>query len=98
MIDEMRRGLRHAPGVARGADGAASTGKGHQEVVSALIATRPGETAGQDAALQIAAQLALGVGRAALALPLYQVVQYCGWLAASRASVPLVASPGAILR
>ena len=59
MIDEMGRGLRHAPGVAGGADGAAFTGEGHQEVVSALPAPRLGETAGQDAALQIAAQLAL---------------------------------------
>lgn len=66
MIDEMCRGLGQAPGVARGADGAAFTGEGLQEVVSALIATRSRQTVGQDAALQIAAQLALGVGRGPL--------------------------------
>jgi hypothetical protein len=45
VIDEMGRGLGHPPGVARGADGAAFAVEGHQEILAAPLATRPGEAA-----------------------------------------------------
>jgi len=69
MVDEMGRALGHAPGIAGGTDGAALTGEGEEEIMSALPTARPGETVGQNAALQIMAQLPLGVGRDALVLP-----------------------------
>ena len=69
MIDEVSGGLGHAPRVARGADGAALTGEGYQEVLSALPTTRPGKAIGQDATLQVGTQLALGVRRDALIFP-----------------------------
>ena len=37
--------------------------------MAAILATRPGEAQSQDAALQKAAQIALGMGRDALLLP-----------------------------
>jgi hypothetical protein len=70
MIDEVGRALGHAPRVARGANGAALTGEGHQEIMNALATTRPGETVSQDAALQVGTQLALGVRGDALILPI----------------------------
>ena len=48
---------------------AAFAGEGDQEIVAALPTTRPSEAVGQDAALQEAAQLPLGVRRDALVLP-----------------------------
>ena len=53
VIDEMGRCLGHPSSVARGADGAAFAGEGDQEVVAALLATRPGEAIGQNTALQV---------------------------------------------
>ena len=61
MIGELRRGLHHAPRVARGAYAAPLAGEGNQEVVSALPAPRPGKTAGEDAAVELAAELPLHV-------------------------------------
>jgi len=46
MIDQMRGGLRHAPGVAGRANAAPLAGEGHQEILATLPATRPGKTAG----------------------------------------------------
>ncbi len=65
----MGGGLGHAPGVARGADPTAFAGEGDQEVVAALIAPRPREAVGQDAAFQEATPRALGMGRKAFRFP-----------------------------
>ena len=61
VIGQMRRRLHHAPGIARRAHAAPLAGEGNEEVVPALPATGPGETVGEDAAVQIAAELALDV-------------------------------------
>jgi len=37
VIDQVGGGLRHAPGVARGADAAPLAGEGHQEIVAAPV-------------------------------------------------------------
>jgi hypothetical protein len=66
----MGRGLCHAPAVTGGADGAALTGEGDQEIMTALPATRPGEAIGQDATLQVGTQLALGVRPDTLIFPI----------------------------
>jgi hypothetical protein len=60
-IDEMCGGLGHPPGVARGADAAPLAGEGHQEIAAVRRAPCPGEAVSQDAALQVASQLALSV-------------------------------------
>jgi len=57
VLGEMRRGRHHAPRVARGAHAAPLAGKGDEEVVPALPAARAGETVGEDAALEITAEL-----------------------------------------
>jgi hypothetical protein len=63
VIDQMCGGFRHPPGVARGADAAALTEEGDEEILSALAATRPGEAIGRDALLKVGTPLALGVRR-----------------------------------
>ena len=62
VIGEMGRRRHHAPGVARWADASALARERDQEVVPALPAAGAGEAVGQDAALQVAAELALDVG------------------------------------
>ena len=52
MVDQMGDGLRHAAGVARGADAAALAGEGDEEVMAAVVAAGAGEPIGQDTALQ----------------------------------------------
>jgi hypothetical protein len=69
MLDQVCGSFRHPPGVAREADGAALTGEGDQEIMTALPATRPRKTVGQNAALQVGTQLPLGMGRDALIFP-----------------------------
>ncbi len=59
LLDQMRRGLHHAPGIAGGAHATAFAGKGDQEVVAALRAARPGKARGEDPTFQIAPELAL---------------------------------------
>jgi hypothetical protein len=66
MINQVGCSLGHAPGVARRADTTALTGEGDQEIVTALPAMRPRKVVGNDAALQVGTQLALGVRRDAL--------------------------------
>jgi hypothetical protein len=61
VIDQVGVGLGHASGIARGADATPLAGEGHQEIVAALGTAGAGEAVGQDAALQVAAQLALHV-------------------------------------
>jgi len=63
VIGEMRCRRDHAPGVARRAHAAPLAGESDQEVVAALPTTGAGETVGEDAALQVAAEFALDVGR-----------------------------------
>lgn len=70
MIDQLGGSLGHPPGVARGADATAFAGEGDEEIVAAPIAPRSCKAIGQNAALQVGAQLALGVRRDALILPL----------------------------
>ena len=59
----MRRGLHHAPAVARWADASALARERDQEVVAALSAAGPGEAVGEDAALQITPELPLHILR-----------------------------------
>ena len=48
VIEEMRRGRHHAPGVARRAFRPALAGESHQEVAPALFAEAPGKAMGKD--------------------------------------------------
>ena len=68
MIGEMRRRLDHAPGVARRAPAAPLARERDEEVVPALPTSGPRETVSEDAALEIAAELALDVGRHRIAI------------------------------
>jgi len=63
VVGEVRRGLDHAPRVTRWAHPAPLAGEGDEEVVPALPTTGTGEAMGEDAAFQIAAELALDVDR-----------------------------------
>jgi hypothetical protein len=53
----MRRGLRHAPGPARGAKATALAAEGQQLVVAAILAAQAQEAVGQDAAFQEGVEL-----------------------------------------
>ena len=55
LIDQMRGGLDHAPGVARGADAAPLAGEGHQEGLAAGRATGAGEAVREYPAFEMAA-------------------------------------------
>ena len=68
LVDQMRRRLGHAPGVAGRTYPAAFARKRDQEIVSALLAASAGEAVGQDAAFEVAAKLSLHVLRHALAV------------------------------
>jgi len=59
MVGQMRGGLHHAGG-AGGAHAATLAGVGNQEVVPARSAAGTGETVGEDAAVEVAAQFPLG--------------------------------------
>jgi hypothetical protein len=61
VIDQVGGGFGHTPGFARGADAAPLAREGPQEIVAARGAAGAGEAVGQDAALQVASQLALRV-------------------------------------
>ena len=63
VIDEVRRGLHHAPGIARWADGPAMAGKGNQEVVPARSAMGARKAIRKDAAFEITAKGLLDIGR-----------------------------------
>lgn len=60
---EMRRRLDHAPCIARRAHPVSLAGEGDEEVVPAVNATSRRELMGKDAALQVAAKLALDMAR-----------------------------------
>jgi leucyl aminopeptidase len=47
MVDEMGRALGHAPGIAGGTDGAALTGEGEEEIMSALPTARSRKAEGR---------------------------------------------------
>jgi len=70
MIDQVRRGLCHAPGVARRTQPAALAREGNQEAMPAVRTPGPGKTVGEDATLRVAVELALHVGRHALRVPI----------------------------
>lgn len=61
VFDEVCGGLRHAPRGAGRAEAAALAREGDQEVVIAVVAACRREAAGEDAALEEAAQFALDV-------------------------------------
>ena len=63
VIRQMRRGLHHAPGIARRAHATSLAGERDQEVVAAVAAPRTREAVGEDAALQVAAELTLDIFR-----------------------------------
>jgi hypothetical protein len=69
MVDQMGSRFYHPARVARGANTAAFSREGDENIMTALIATRPGKAVGEDAAFEIAAKLALGVGRHGLLFP-----------------------------
>ena len=59
VIREVRGELRHAPGVAGGADPPALAGEGDQSLVTAVLATDPGEPVGENAATQVGSEVSL---------------------------------------
>jgi hypothetical protein len=69
MIDPMRSGLGHAPGIAGGTDTPSLAGKGHQKVVSTLGTAGAGKSMGQDAAFEVAAKFPFDVGRHGIVVP-----------------------------
>jgi hypothetical protein len=77
VLDEVGGRLGHAPGGAGRAQAAALAGVGDQEVVAASVAVCSREAAGQDPALEVAAQLALDVtrGRRAVGIALAPACQ-----------------------
>ena len=56
VIGQMRCGLGHSPGVARGADATALAGEGDKKAVPAIVATHPCKAVGKDCALQVFAK------------------------------------------
>ena len=61
MIGEMRRGLDHTSGIARGAHAAPLARVRDQEVVLTLVTEGAGKTVGENAALEVAAELSLHI-------------------------------------
>ena len=61
MIDEMRGGLRHAPGIARRTDAASLTRKCDEKVSTALRAVGTSEAIGEDAAFEVASEIPLDI-------------------------------------
>jgi hypothetical protein len=103
VVHQVRRGLRHAPGTARGAKARALAAEGQQLVVAAVAAAQAQEAVGQDAAFQEGVELVLdelrqvgagsvfGLGEEGRGVLLHQAVQR-GLLRA----VALVVDRGAI--
>jgi hypothetical protein len=69
VIDQVRRGLCHAPGVARRTQAAPFAREGDQEVVPAVRTSGAGEAVGENAALEVTAELPFHVGRHPLGIP-----------------------------
>ena len=63
VIDQVRRGFRHAPRIAGWTHATTFTGVGDQEIVLTLVAVSSGEAVGEDAAFEIATKGALDMGR-----------------------------------
>jgi len=59
VIREVGGELRHAPGVAGGADAPALAGEGDQSLVATVLAAGPGEPVGEDAAAQVGSEVLL---------------------------------------
>lgn len=74
VIHQMRRRLRHTSGVARGAQAAPLAREGDQKVMPAVRASGPGETVGEDAAIEVTTKFAFDIGRHAL--PILVVFPY----------------------
>jgi hypothetical protein len=69
-VDEVRRGVGHAPAAARGAEAAPLAGEGDEALQSARIAAEPQEAVGEDPAAKVRAQLLLDeAGHRTIALP-----------------------------
>ena len=59
VVGEVCGDLAHPPGVAGGADAAALAGERDQPLVAATLTTGPGEAMSQNAALEVAPEVAL---------------------------------------
>jgi len=62
VVGEMRGDLAHPPGVARRAYASPLAGERDQPLVAATLTAGPGEAMGQNAALQVAPEVALDPG------------------------------------
>ncbi len=69
VIDQVRRGLRHVPGVARGAQPAHLAREGNEKIMPAVRAAGACETVAEDAALEVTTTFAFDIGRHALRVP-----------------------------
>jgi len=69
VIHQMRRGLRHATGVARGAQPAPLTRERNEKILPTVRAAGAGETVGENAALKVTTKFAFDIGRHALHVP-----------------------------
>jgi hypothetical protein len=69
MLDQVRGGLGHAPGVARWTQPPPLAGEGHQDVVAALGTSGAGEALGKNAALKRLPKLPLNMCRHRAAIP-----------------------------
>jgi len=56
VVGQVRCGLGHAPGVARGADAAALAGEGDQKIVTAVVTADSRKAVGKDAAFEVFAK------------------------------------------
>ena len=105
MVQQVRRGLRHPPGPARGAKATPLAAEGDQLVVAAVAAAQAQEAVGQDAAFeegvelvfdelrQVRARSIFGLGEEGCGVLLHQAVQRGQFRA-----LPLVVDRGAIRR
>lgn len=69
VIDQVRRGLRHSPGVARRTESATLARERNEKIMPTVRAVGAGETAGENAELKVATKFAFHIGRHALRVP-----------------------------
>lgn len=69
MIDQVRRRLRHTPGVARRARPAPLARKRNENIMPTVRAAGARETVGEDAAFEVTTTFAFHIGRHALRVP-----------------------------
>jgi hypothetical protein len=75
VVHQVCGGVRHTPGVARGADPAELAGEGQEELIATRLADRAGEAMRVQTALEIAPEFILHVLRQALARTLVSVLE-----------------------